>query len=77
MCTELPKVALQFGSTTRAINGRLECTPNGKTNKARKRWSLFNKCLQANGERRLVQKEGTGLGSIKTGFFSRYNSCMI
>lgn len=48
----------QFGSTTRAINGGLECTPNGDTNKARQRWNLFNQCLQANGEMDLGQKEG-------------------
>lgn len=48
----------QFGSTTRAINGDLECTPNGDTNKARQRWNLFNQCLQANGEMDLGQKEG-------------------
>ncbi len=48
----------QFGSTTRAINGGLECTPNGDTNKARKRWNRFNQCLQANGEWGLGQKEG-------------------
>jgi hypothetical protein len=48
----------QFGSTTRAINGGLECTPNGDTNKARQRWNRFNQCLQANGEMDLGQKEG-------------------
>jgi hypothetical protein len=48
----------QFGSTTRAINGGLECTPNGDTNKARQRWNLFNQCLQANGEWGLGQQEG-------------------
>ncbi len=48
----------QFGSTTRAINGDLECTPNGDTNKARQRWNRFNQCLQANGEMDLGQKEG-------------------
>jgi len=36
----------QFGSATRAINGGLECSPNGNIEKARNRWIKFNSCLK-------------------------------
>ncbi len=48
----------RFGATTRAIDGNLECTQNGDTSKAKKRWNLFNQCLRAAGQTNLGQKEG-------------------
>jgi hypothetical protein len=47
----------EFGATTRAINGGLECSPSEDTSKAKKHWHLFNECLQAVGEQNLGQRE--------------------
>jgi hypothetical protein len=55
----------EFGATTRAINGGLECAPNGDTNKAKKRWNCFNECLRAAGESNLGQKE-SGCYEVKS-----------
>lgn len=57
----------EFGATTRAINGGLECTPSGDTSKAKKRWYLFNECLRAAGESLLGQKESECYGTSESG----------
>jgi hypothetical protein len=57
----------EFGATTRAINGGLECTPSGDTNKAKKRWYRFNECLRAAGESNLGKKESGCYATSESG----------